>query len=201
MILFYLSCLAIGLVVFALNRVLNDKLKQYPGPKLARWTNGWRFWDAITTPHQKSSLIRLHEQFGDVVRISPNVLSFGHPQAVRDIYGTDKHFNKSNYYFVAAAVARGRPTPSLFSSIDPAWHDNLRRAVQPAFNLSSLVQYEPFVDNTVSTYVDQLRKRYVNKQGDGGVVALERWMHWYNRPNLLEIMDLLTHFKIGMHLM
>ena len=59
--------------------------------------------------------------------------------------------------------------------------------MQPAFNLSSLVQYEPFVDSTVSTFIEQLRRRYANKRGDEGVAALERWMHWYYFRHALHI--------------
>ena len=159
-------------IAHILYRTTTDKLKQYPGPFLARWTKAWRFLDCITGWHKKRTLVKLHSQHGDVVRIGPNVLSFAHPQAVRDTYGTDKHFAKSDYYVVAAAVARGRPNPSLFSSTDTAWHDNLRRAIQPAFNLTTLIQYEPFVNNTVATFIQQLDKRFADKSTNEGIVDL-----------------------------
>jgi hypothetical protein len=37
---------------------------------------------------------KLHAKYGDVVRVGPNVLSFGKPSAIQDIYGLNKGFIK-----------------------------------------------------------------------------------------------------------
>ena len=179
MAILYLYVVAVLAIAHVVYRHVNDAYKKFPGPFLARWTNAWRVYQALTSWRRKPTIIDLHQEYGEVVRIGPNVLSFAQPQALKDIYGTDKHFNKSDYYAVAAAVARGRPTPSLFSSLDTAWHDYLRRAIQPAFNMTALVQYEPFVDNTVTTLLKQFGSRFADKSGDGGIVDLPRWLHWY----------------------
>ena len=177
--LFYCYLVVVLIITHVVVRSVSDNLRKFPGPYLARWTNAWRLFDTVTGWRRQPSIIGLHRKYGDVVRIGPNVLSFAHPQAIRDIYGADKHFNKSDYYAVAAAVAQGRPTPSLFSSLDAHWHDNLRRAIQPAFNLTALVQYEHFVNNIVTTFIQQLDKRFANKTGQDGIVDLPRWLHWY----------------------
>lgn len=39
-------------------------------------------------------MIHMHEKYGDIVRMGPNVLSFSQPQAIRDIYGPGKQFKK-----------------------------------------------------------------------------------------------------------
>jgi hypothetical protein len=39
-------------------------------------------------------MVHMHEKYGDVVRMGPNVLSFGQPQAIKDIYGPGKQFKK-----------------------------------------------------------------------------------------------------------
>ena len=172
--------LSIALIVaLIVHQRVNGKLKQFPGPFLARWTYLWKFWDTVTGWHEKPSALRLHRKYGDVVRLGPNTLSFSHPDAIQDIYGVDKHLQKGKYYYVAAATVNGRVTPSLFSSTDVAWHDNLRRAIQPAFNLSTLVQYEPFVNSTITTFIGQLDKRFADKSGKDGVIDLPSWMHWY----------------------
>ena len=172
----------IGSIIFIallIHRHFNDDLRRFPGPFLARWTDAWKLWQTVTGWHQKPMLVRLHRDYGDVVRIGPNTLSFSHPDAIQDIYGVDKHFSKAKYYYVAAATVNGRVTASLFSSVDVAWHDNLRRAIQPAFNLTTLVQYEPFVNNTITTFIRQLDQRFADKTGVDGIVDLPRWMHWY----------------------
>lgn len=175
----YLLAAILAAFIYIIRRRYNDPLNSFPGPYLASWTNAWRFCDATSGMHRSTSLLDLHREYGDVVRIGPNVLSFAHPQAVKDIYGTDKPYGKSGLYWTAAAVSRGEPSPSLFSSLDGAWHDNLRRAVNPAFSLSALVQYEPFVNNTIASFLQQLSTRFADKPGADGLVDLPTWLQWY----------------------
>ncbi|EMC99437.1 hypothetical protein BAUCODRAFT_144864 [Baudoinia panamericana UAMH 10762] len=160
-------------------RWYTNPLRKFPGPSITVWTDAWRFLDAVTGAHRATTQIELHKQYGDVVRLGPTNLSFSHPDAIRDIYGVDKPFPKSGYYWAAAAVQKGVPSPSLFSSLDATWHDNLRRAVNPAFTLSALRQYEPFVNNTIASLFSQLNTRFADKPGKDGIVDLARWMHWY----------------------
>lgn len=171
------ALLLLVIVIVAVKRYC-DKLRRFPGPYLASWTDAWRLYYAITSTH-KPPLIDVHREYGDIVRIGPKHLSFAQPEAIKDIYGTDKKYPKSNFYWTVAAVARGRPNPTLFSAVDGEWHDNLRRAVNPAFTLSSLVQYEPFVSQTVRTVLQEIEKHHADRPGDSGLLDLPRWMHWY----------------------
>lgn len=166
-------------ISFTVYHHVTDRLRRFRGPYLARYSDVWKFWTTVTGWHKPPFQVRLHRNYGDVVRIGPNTLSFSHPDAIRDIYGVDKHFAKAPYYHVAAATANGRATPSLFSSVDIAWHDNLRRAIQPAFNLSTLVQYEPFVDDVIQMCIRQLDRRFAGRRGSDDLVDLPTWMHWY----------------------
>ncbi|KAF2162917.1 hypothetical protein M409DRAFT_68872 [Zasmidium cellare ATCC 36951] len=172
---FLLSCI----LFLIAQKLTTDRLKRFPGPRLAAWTDLWRVLDTYFGSHKPPSSIILHRKYGDIVRVGPNALTFSNPQAIKDIYGTDNRYPKSEMYHVFAPSAGGHVTPSLFSSLDITWHDNLRRAVNPAFNLSALVQYEPFVDNTTREFLSQLSHRYADKPGTEGVVRLHEWMHWY----------------------
>lgn len=63
-------------------------LKKYPGPFLAGWTNLWRLWQVITgeyAPRMK----KLHDKYGPIVRIGPNLLDLDFPELSRVIYSTD----------------------------------------------------------------------------------------------------------------
>lgn len=179
MALFYVYFAIATLLVVSIHRLITDQLKCYPGPLLSRFTDIHRFWLTITGWHKHPYPLRLHRRYGEVVRTGPNTLSFSHPDAIRDIYGVDKHYPKAPYYHVAAATVNGRITPSLFSSLDVAWHDNLRKAIQPGFNLSALVQYEPFVNSTIRSFIRQLDNRFAGKTGSAGIVNLPTWMQWY----------------------
>lgn len=61
-------------------------LNTFNGPFLASFTNLWRLWYAVTGA-QKQYYVDIHEKYGEIVRVGPNELSFGHPQAIQDIYG------------------------------------------------------------------------------------------------------------------
>lgn len=62
-------------------------ISQFNGPVIASFTHLWRVWNVITSV-QDLPMVKLHQKYGDVVRVSPNSLSFGHPRAIRDIYGS-----------------------------------------------------------------------------------------------------------------
>jgi len=68
-------------------------LNQYPGPLLASLTNNWRLVD-VWKRNAHVTYRELHNQYGAVVRVAPNVLSFGDPSAIPDIYGLNKGYTK-----------------------------------------------------------------------------------------------------------
>jgi hypothetical protein len=69
-----------------LHHILLSPLKSIPGPVVARLT---RLWLAIEgyrgTFH--TTLLSLHDEYGELVRIGPNELSVVEPRAVKIIYG------------------------------------------------------------------------------------------------------------------
>ena len=68
-------------------------LYRFPGPLVASFTNLYRLLDAWRrAPHL--TLLSLHKQYGDIVRLGPNVLSFGNPDALGEIYGLKANFPK-----------------------------------------------------------------------------------------------------------
>jgi len=113
-------------------------LQRYPGPKLAAYTNWWRF---LENRHRQTEQthIALHKQYGDIVRIGPNSLSFADPKGIKIIYGLNKGMTKSAFYPVQTAVVKGRPLQSMFSTRDEEYHAKYRRCVNSAFSMSSLI--------------------------------------------------------------
>jgi hypothetical protein len=68
-------------------------ISKYPGPRLAAYTDWWRFFDNVKQQSEKT-FIQLHKEHGDIIRIGPNVLSFADPRALKTIYGLNKGFVK-----------------------------------------------------------------------------------------------------------
>ncbi|KAH8659962.1 putative cytochrome P450 [Xylariales sp. PMI_506] len=140
-------------VFFAYNRYQKG-LARYPGPLIASFTNLWRLF-VVWGRHAETKHISLHRKYGDVVRLGPNFLSFGSAAAIKDIYGLNKGFIKSEFYPIQQGVANGRVIPSLFGTQDEQFHSRLRRCVNGAFSMTSLIQYEQSVNMVVRKYLSR----------------------------------------------
>ncbi|KAI8291396.1 hypothetical protein K4K60_001916 [Colletotrichum sp. SAR11_57] len=164
----WLSIGASLIVAWLVKNHYNNGLNKYPGPFLASLTDWWRFFDVKgqrpEVTHQK-----LHEKYGDVVRLGPNTLSFADPAALKTIYGLNKGFVKQS-------VVKGHSLQSLFSTTDNSFHSQFRRCVNSAFSMSALVQYEPFVDNTTKLFLSQTEKLFAgNPEG----CDFTTWLQFY----------------------
>ena len=106
-----------GLVVIAVTRLLYFRYKngfsKHKGPFLASFTDLWRLLYAYLKVDQ-APMLDVHEKYGDVVRLGPNMFSFAKPEAIKDIYGAGKAWDKVCY--VSACTYDERlclPTSSL----------------------------------------------------------------------------------------
>ena len=87
----------VGLVALAVTRLLffryKNGLSKYNGPFLASFTDAWRMFYAYSRRHEPP-MIDVHEKHGDIVRMGPNLISFAKPEAIKDIYGAGKAWDK-----------------------------------------------------------------------------------------------------------
>ena len=90
--------------------------------------------------------LKLHQEYGEIVRLSPDELSFIHPDAWRDIYGhgvrgsqgsvPPKHWDwyGTNVNGVDNLIqAKGRAHPQLRSIFSSAFSDRALREQEPLF--------------------------------------------------------------------
>jgi len=64
-----------------------------PGPFLASLTNLPRLWWSYSSTAHLTH-IKLHERYGDLVRIGPGCISVGDPREISKIYGISTNFQK-----------------------------------------------------------------------------------------------------------
>lgn len=152
------------------------QLNHIPGPFLASCTDLWRLFH-VWNRRPELVHIRLHEQYGRLVRIGPNAVSVSDPDAIPVIYALNAGFVKSDFYTVQQTLARGKRLFTLFTSIDEKFHAKLRRAVSNAYAMSTLVQFEQYIDSTTTAFLEQLRVRFANN-GDT-TCNLSTWLQWY----------------------
>ena len=83
---------------------------------------------------------------------------------------------QSEFYPVQQSVAKGLRLPSLFSTVSEQFHSQLRRCVNSAFSMSTLIQYELFVDSTTELFLSQTETIYA----DSGLGCnFSRWLQFY----------------------
>lgn len=172
---YWLIVLTASLIAYLLSNKYHKGLNRYPGHWLATYTNWWRFFDVLGRKHEWTT-IRLHREHGDIVRLGPNVLSFGDPKALKVIYGLNKGFIKSDFYPVQQAVSKGKRLQSLFSTANEDYHAKYRRCVSNTFAMSSLVSYEPLVDSTIDVFLDQTQSLFANT---GESCNFSRWLQFF----------------------
>ncbi|KUJ11615.1 cytochrome P450 [Mollisia scopiformis] len=162
----------------ALSLKYKSGLSKLPGPQLAAFTDLWRFFVAWgrrpEVAHQE-----LHAKYGDAVRMGPNMVSISDYKAVKEVYGFNIAYIKSDFYPVQRAIANGKALESLFNTTDNKFHAKIRRAISSTYATSTIVQFEPLVDSTISTFLDQLDERYVGKDGDAGICDFSIWLHYF----------------------
>ncbi|KAH7066850.1 benzoate 4-monooxygenase cytochrome-like protein P450 [Paraphoma chrysanthemicola] len=158
---------------FALQRY-EKGLHRYPGPFIASLTNVWRAWD-VSGGGAHFTYQKLHAKYGDIVRVAPNVLSFGNPAAISDIYGLNKGYIKSGYYDVFGTVNKGNVVYNLFSTRSESYHSRLRRVVSHAYSLSTLLDYEPLVDSCTSFFLQRTEDLFAKT---GQVCDLSTWVQY-----------------------
>lgn len=149
-ILVALFCICVGLYARRLVHSLYFcTLKNVPGPFLARVTRlGKLFITATGCDHEW--YVRLHEQYGPVVRVAPNHFSFNRWEDIDTIY--NGNLEKSEFY-----DAFGDPRcPNPWSVRDNRQHEIRKRGFAHMYSMSSTKDHEKAVDRNVELLKDKL---------------------------------------------
>lgn len=155
--------LALTVISYVLRNKYSNGLHRIPGPFLASCTDLYRLYIAWTGRAQAYH-IALHKRYGPIVRLGPNTLSLDNQSACRTIYGIKSGFAKSAFYPVQATIARGRTLESLFNTRNEEFHARLRRAVASGYAMSTLVEFEPLVEETIAVFLREIEGRYVGDE-------------------------------------
>lgn len=75
--------------------------------------------------------------------------------------------------------SKGTALQSLFNTTDEKFHAKLRRAISNAYAMSTLLQFEPFVDSTTTEFLHQLEERYADRSGQEGICDFGTWLQYY----------------------
>ncbi|GJE99306.1 cytochrome P450 [Phanerochaete sordida] len=143
-------------------------LARYPGPVLAKVSklyHVWRIWPG----KQHIYIQRLHDRYGDMVRIGPNEVSIRDASCITPVLGAQG--------LPKGPMFNGRhlwpETHSLIGFRDPKEHQRRRRPWNRAFNSASVKEFNPIIQARVHELGDALAAR------EGQVLDLAEWIGFF----------------------
>ncbi|KAI9810828.1 MAG: hypothetical protein M1827_006035 [Pycnora praestabilis] len=145
-------------------------LRHYPGPKSWAATR-IPYVTAIFKGRLPHRITDMHTQYGEVVRLGPDELSFINGTAWTDIYG----FRRSGGNFAKDTTYFTMPPNDVHTIItaNDADHTRIRRLLIHGFSEKALKDQEPLLQRYVGGLVQALKERSNTK--DGGVVDILEW--------------------------
>lgn len=121
-------------------------------------------------PHQVKSI---HEQYGEVVRVGPNELSFTNPAARRDIHTTN--FARPREY---KDKPPGKDAENLISASEQD-HAQFRKIPAPAFSEKSTQKQQPLIQSSIDLLIEKLHQAIADDtSGTATVVDLLKWLNY-----------------------
>ncbi|KAK8126551.1 uncharacterized protein PG998_002310 [Apiospora kogelbergensis] len=158
-------------------------LRHVPGPFVASFSNFWKL-RAVWNANMHRENIRVHEDYGPIVRIGPNHVSANDPESVRAIYGVKNVFPKTAFYPLAEAIYNAKFLPTLFTTESNAYHMRLKSGAMKAFSMDVVVGLEPFADKCIDVLLRRLRE--VTNNGEKPINPVD-WMQYFAFDVLGEI--------------
>ncbi|KAK4652259.1 hypothetical protein QC762_609560 [Podospora pseudocomata] len=120
---------------------------------------------------------RLHDKYGPVVRIGPNLLDLDYPELSKVLYGTDGKWRKTEFYHNNSALVNGKITYHMFSTTDQTEHAQMKRPIVKHYSLGSVLALESHMDNVLGELMQQLDNRFA-KCGQG-TCDFGEWVAFY----------------------
>ncbi|GJE94463.1 cytochrome P450 [Phanerochaete sordida] len=143
-------------------------LARYPGPLAAKLSKFY-LANLIVKGRAHENIRALHRDYGDVVRIGPNELSFNRSDAIPTIYA-EKTMPKGPYYITRQSLDG---VVQIDGVSDFKEHARRSKPWAKAMNGTAIKTYQPIVSSTVAELIEQLDKRV------GGEVNMSDWMNFY----------------------
>ena len=85
-------------IVSSIATAFKPGLKSIPGPAIARFSSFYRPWK-ISKGDAPDFYLRLHDEYGKIVRTLPNTVDISDPEALPIIYGISSRFLKVGFIF------------------------------------------------------------------------------------------------------
>ncbi|QUC22165.1 uncharacterized protein UV8b_06406 [Ustilaginoidea virens] len=142
----YLALTAVVLLGIHILRHLSSPLRKVPGPAVSLFTSLLLKWKQVNAA-RTLYIHALHEQYGPVVRIAPNEVSFTSWPALKEIYCSGgSGYDKSDFYNLFKVYGRR----TMFTTLNKADHARRKRILADRYANTNIMR---------SVSLDGIRKR------------------------------------------
>lgn len=146
-------------------------LRAYPGPKL--WAATRLTWThAMQSGRYHQMLHDLHTNYGPVVRVAPDELSYLAPEAWKDIYG-NRNIPKNAVW----AGQEEQEHPVSIVSTNEETHLRNRRALTGAFTEHAISEHASLLEGLIGLMITRFKEQATSGQGKA-VVDLVDWTNF-----------------------
>ena len=140
------------------------KLRRFPAPGVAGFTTLWLMYQQYTHSRAKATHAA-HQNYGQIVRVAPNHISFVGRQATKDIYGHGTPAQKDKFYISFTGTHE-----SSLDVTDRHAHGEKRKRLAAAFAQKRVADMEHLVVDDVQRLLDRF-----DKAEQTGEVINVRW--------------------------
>ncbi|CAI2163281.1 713_t:CDS:2 [Funneliformis geosporum] len=134
-----------------IHNALISPLKAIPGPIICS-VSDWLI--AIRKPHGRvfEWFYQMHREYGNVVRVGPNLVLFSSKEAVRQILIT----NELPKPDTISGIRTDPNIATIFSATDRHFHKQRRTMLTPTFSIKFIASLEPLMQSCIKTLVKKL---------------------------------------------
>ncbi|KAK4935422.1 hypothetical protein LTR10_023527 [Elasticomyces elasticus] len=117
---------------------------------------------------------RLHQQYGPLIRITPNEVACASPEAIKQIYRNQGGLDKTDFYTVWNSQNYSKH-PDMFTAISDKQHGERRRIFNQVYTLSNVLKSEEYIDKCSELFL----KRIAEYQDGTKPLDLGKWLQMY----------------------
>ncbi|PWY94921.1 cytochrome P450 [Aspergillus sclerotioniger CBS 115572] len=159
MLLFVTAVLSIVSILrciwVAVYRLFFHPLATVPGPLVARATHLYAFWHNMHGGSFYLQVQKLHQQYGPVVRITPDEIHLSDPENCEKIYYIGSGYGKDPDFYGAFGTKK-----ATFTTPSPDVHRVKRSALNPFFSRKRVLELEDIVQEKVDTLVKRMKEAF-----------------------------------------
>jgi len=145
--------LCISFLLYALSviiyRLYLSPLARIPGPKFCAISNAWLFKQGITG-YRMQKVHDLHLKYGNVVRVSPNLISIHNFDAMNYVY---TKLPKAEFY-LGTEILEGYP--HSMATLEAADHKPIRQIIAPTYSHANVHAFETQLAENVNHMLDRI---------------------------------------------